>query len=59
MDIHDATYEADNHEYHRGIAKSLLSTMCFSEAADICIENNWDGLLRMILGMTETTKESK
>ena len=59
MDIHDATYEADNHEYHRGIAKSLLSKMSFSEAADICIENNWDGLLRMILGMTETTKESK
>ncbi|MBT7250472.1 MAG: hypothetical protein HN877_14830, partial [Rhodospirillaceae bacterium] len=51
MDIHHATYEADNHEYHRGIAKSLLSKMSFSEAADICIENNWDGLLRMILGM--------
>jgi len=33
--------------------------MSFSEAADICIENNWDGLLRIILGMTETTKESK
>ena len=49
MDIHNTTYEADNHEYHRGIAKSLLSTMSFSEAVDICIENSWNGLLGEIL----------
>ena len=49
MGMRRRDFAIKNEEYRRNFAKSLLVSMNFQDAADLCIRQHWDGTLHVLL----------
>ncbi len=47
----DNTVELKNLDHQRSAATNLLGSMSIDEAVEICVQNEWQGTLHMILNM--------